>query len=220
METRWAALAAALALGTALASTARAEFPEKPIEVLVPAGPGSATDTNTRLVVNKIAEQGTLPQPMVVVNVTGGGPLAANRTKDATPDGHTIMVYHVGLLGLHAVGKLLDEPWGQIGEQGNLRERVPSLLGHLDPTPSASGCAAYPERVRLSKGTRSCRRRPLGCDHAGSVATTTRSPASTGSNGSRIGRPAGSPTARSSSTRGTHRRACFWSRTAPFACPR
>jgi tripartite-type tricarboxylate transporter receptor subunit TctC len=106
MQTRRAALAAALVIGTALASTARAEFPEKLIEVLVPAGPGSATDTNTRLVVNKIAEQGVLSQPMVVVNVTGGGPLAANRVKDAPPDGHTILVYHVGLLGLNAVGKL------------------------------------------------------------------------------------------------------------------
>lgn len=106
MRTRRAALAAALAAGLALPLAARADFPEKPIEVLVPAGPGSATDTVTRLVVNKVAEQKSLSQPLVVVNVTGGGPLAANRTRDATPDGHTIMVYHVGLIGLATVGKL------------------------------------------------------------------------------------------------------------------
>ena len=106
MRTRRAAIAATLAFGMAVSTAARADFPEKPIEVLVPAGPGSATDTTTRLVVNKIAEQKSLSQPLVVVNVTGGGPLAANRVKDAAPDGYTLMVYHVGLLGLKAVGKL------------------------------------------------------------------------------------------------------------------
>ena len=101
-----ARLAAGLAFGLALAAgPALAEFPEKPIQVIVPAGPGSATDTVTRLVLNKIAEQKSLGQPTVVINVNGG-PIAATRVKDATPDGHEIMVYHIGLIGTKAVGKL------------------------------------------------------------------------------------------------------------------
>lgn len=124
MRTRRAAIAATLALGVALSTwSALADYPEKPIEVLVPAGPGSATDTVTRMVVNKIAEQGTLSQPMVVVNVTGGGPLAANRTKDAAPDGYTIMVYHVGLIGLNTVGKLPfgPEAFASLAQTGSTR---------------------------------------------------------------------------------------------------
>jgi tripartite-type tricarboxylate transporter receptor subunit TctC len=102
---RTKALAAAVALAMAGIAPAAAEFPEKPIQVIVPAGPGSATDTITRLVLNKIAEQKTLGQPTVVVNVNGG-PIAATRVKDATADGHEIMVYHIGLLSTKAVGKL------------------------------------------------------------------------------------------------------------------
>jgi tripartite-type tricarboxylate transporter receptor subunit TctC len=100
--TLWAAIGLAMA---SIAPAAAAQFPEKPIQVIVPAGPGSATDTVTRLVLNKIAEQKTLGQPTVVVNVNGG-PIAASRVKDAAPDGHEIMVYHIGLLSTKAVGKL------------------------------------------------------------------------------------------------------------------
>ena len=102
---RTKALITGIALALAGIAPAAAEFPEKPIQVIVPAGPGSATDTITRLVLNKIAEQKTLGQPTVVVNVNGG-PIAASRVKDATADGHEIMVYHIGLLSTKAVGKL------------------------------------------------------------------------------------------------------------------
>ena len=82
-----------------------AAYPTKPVQVVVPAGPGSATDTITRLVLNKIGEQKSLGQPTVVINVNGG-PIAATRVKDAAPDGHEILVYHIGLLSTQAVGKL------------------------------------------------------------------------------------------------------------------
>lgn len=82
-----------------------AQYPDKPIQVIVPAGPGSATDTITRLVLNKVEEQGSLGQPTVVVNVSGG-PVAATRVKDAAPDGYEILVYHIGLLGSKAVGTI------------------------------------------------------------------------------------------------------------------
>ena len=59
--TRITALAAALALATVGIAPAAAEYPEKPIQVIVPAGPGSATDTITRLVLNKITEQKHVP---------------------------------------------------------------------------------------------------------------------------------------------------------------
>jgi tripartite-type tricarboxylate transporter receptor subunit TctC len=96
---------AGLAAGLLALTPAAAEYPEKPINVVIPAGPGSATDTNTRLVLNEIAEQKSLGQPTVVINVNGG-PIAATRVKDAAPDGYEILVYHIGLMGTKAVGKL------------------------------------------------------------------------------------------------------------------
>ncbi|MEJ1159162.1 Bug family tripartite tricarboxylate transporter substrate binding protein [Prosthecomicrobium sp. N25] len=117
--------AAGIAAGLVLAlsgAPARADFPEKPIQVIVPAGPGSATDTVARLVLNKIAEQKTLGQPTVVINVNGG-PIAATRVKDAAPDGHEILVYHIGLLGTKAVGKLAfgAEAFEAVAQTGSTR---------------------------------------------------------------------------------------------------
>lgn len=119
LRTAQLALAAA---ALAVAGPAAAQFPDKPIQVIVPAGPGSATDTVTRLVLNKIGEQKSLGQPTVVVNVNGG-PIAATRVKDADADGHEILVYHLGLLGTKAVGKLPfgAEAYEPIAQTGSTR---------------------------------------------------------------------------------------------------
>lgn len=92
-------------ISLAAPAAAHAQYPEKPINFVIPAGPGSATDTNARLILNKIEEQGSLGQPAVVINVNGG-PIAATRVKDAAPDGYELLVYHIGLLGTQAVGKI------------------------------------------------------------------------------------------------------------------
>jgi tripartite-type tricarboxylate transporter receptor subunit TctC len=96
-------LALAVALATPQAVSAQT-YPTKPIQVVVPAGPGSATDTVTRLILKKMEEQGSFSRPFVVVNTVG--PLAATRVKDAAADGHELLVYHLGLPGLRAVGRL------------------------------------------------------------------------------------------------------------------
>ena len=87
-------LALAVALATPQAVSAQT-YPTKPIQVVVPAGPGSATDTVTRLILKKMEEQGSFSRPFVVVNTVG--PLAATRVKDAAADGHELLVYHLGL---------------------------------------------------------------------------------------------------------------------------
>lgn len=98
-------LIAGVLFGTLLTMPVMAQYPDKPINIVIPAGPGSATDTNARLVLNKIEEQGSLGQPTVVINVNGG-PLAATRVRGAAADGHELLVYHIGLLGTKAVGKI------------------------------------------------------------------------------------------------------------------
>lgn len=107
------------ALGIAAGGAAQAEYPEKPIQIVVPAGPGSATDTLTRLVLNEIEAMGTLGQPAVVINVQGG-PVAATRVKDAPADGYELLVYHIGLFGSKAAGTIdfgaeVYEPLAQTG---------------------------------------------------------------------------------------------------------
>ncbi|WP_010139746.1 Bug family tripartite tricarboxylate transporter substrate binding protein [Oceanicola sp. S124] len=72
-----------------LATPAFADFPEKPVTVLVGFGAGGGADTLARLI-GKEAEA-ALGQPVVIENVPGGGGVvAATKLMNATPDGYTI----------------------------------------------------------------------------------------------------------------------------------
>jgi tripartite-type tricarboxylate transporter receptor subunit TctC len=83
-------VAAALAL-TVLASAAAAQYPARPVRMLVPNPPGGATDTLGRLFAPKLTER--LGQPVVVENRSGSnGNLATESVGKATPDGHTLLL--------------------------------------------------------------------------------------------------------------------------------
>ncbi len=83
-------LAAPLAL-LLVAFSAAAQYPSRPIRLLVPNPPGGATDTLARLVAPKLSEK--LGQPVVVDNRPGSnGNLASETVARATPDGHTLLL--------------------------------------------------------------------------------------------------------------------------------
>jgi len=89
--TRKAALAtgAALAMSLALAVDARAEFPEKPIEFVIPFGAGGGADIEGRLLAKEMSK--VLGVPLVPVNKKGGGgAVTYTYIKNAKPDGYTI----------------------------------------------------------------------------------------------------------------------------------
>jgi tripartite-type tricarboxylate transporter receptor subunit TctC len=74
-------------LGTSVA----ADYPNKPVQIVVAYPPGGGGDTTARLVVNKVAE--ILGQSVVVVNKPGGnGVIGVNSVKGAPADGYTILV--------------------------------------------------------------------------------------------------------------------------------
>ncbi len=84
-----------LFLAAATAAGAAEKFPTKPIRMLVPFSPGSATDILGRLVGQKMSEN--WGQPVVVDNRPGaGGTIAAQYVLGASPDGHTVMVVSAG----------------------------------------------------------------------------------------------------------------------------
>ena len=64
--------AAGLAVATAVAGgAALAEYPENPVEFIVPWSPGGGSDTLMRIVVNNVEPY--LGQPMPVINMPGVG---------------------------------------------------------------------------------------------------------------------------------------------------
>ena len=79
---------AALALASASLAAA-AEYPEKPVRLIVPFAPGGTTDIIARVVANQI--QTSLGQMMIVENKGGaGGLLGATEIAKAQPDGYTV----------------------------------------------------------------------------------------------------------------------------------
>ena len=87
--TCWKPLLVCAAL--ALASTAQAQtYPTKPIRIVVPFAPGTATDNLVRPLAEPMAA--TLKQPVVLDNRVGAqGRIAAEHVAKSAPDGYTLL---------------------------------------------------------------------------------------------------------------------------------
>jgi len=82
-------LAAIFGFTAALPTTASAEYPDKPITMIIPWSPGGSTDQTAR-VLAKAAEK-YLGQPIVVVNKPGASTtIGMAQLAKAAPDGYTI----------------------------------------------------------------------------------------------------------------------------------
>src|SRR6185436_8234671 len=75
----------------AVAGTAFAQFPSRPIHILVTIPPGGAPDIVARVIGEKISP--SLGQPVVIDNKpAANGNAAAAETARAAPDGHTLLL--------------------------------------------------------------------------------------------------------------------------------
>ena len=74
-----------------VSGAAEAQFPAKPIRVVVPFPAGSATDTITRVLAQSVSQ--SIGQTVVVENKAGAdGAIAAAEVAKAAPDGHTLLM--------------------------------------------------------------------------------------------------------------------------------
>jgi tripartite-type tricarboxylate transporter receptor subunit TctC len=74
-------------------------YPSRPIRLIVPQAPGSASDTIARIVAAELTQQ--VKQQVVVDNRPGGAlTIGMNLTAKATPDGYTIGYAPVGALAI------------------------------------------------------------------------------------------------------------------------
>ena len=77
---------------------ARAEWPSQIIRIVVPFTPGGSTDVLARLIAAKL-EQAIPGKGFVIENRPGaGGMTAAGQVAKSEPDGHTLMMGHIGTL--------------------------------------------------------------------------------------------------------------------------
>lgn len=112
---------------TVLAAQVQAQaFPNRPIRMVVPYGPGASTDATARLVAQKMSEE--LKQPVVVDNRPGaGGMIGSDIVAKSAPDGYTIVL---GTDGTHVGNPLLmkNHPFDPIRDVTPLTMAVKGVL--------------------------------------------------------------------------------------------
>ena len=127
MKRRMVLAAGFAALIGALPAAQAAEFPTKPITLVLGFAPGGPSDVMARILTKKMEE--ILKQPVVIENRAGaGGGIAANAVARAAPDGYTILLATGSSLAINvSLYKNLGydpekdfEPISLIGTQTNL----------------------------------------------------------------------------------------------------
>lgn len=99
------ALAIASAATFGLAGEAAAEYPERPITMVIPYGAGGATDISARTIADPLGK--AVPKPLLMVNRTGaGGATGSVSVKNAKNDGYTMIFARVGS---HSVNPAMKE---------------------------------------------------------------------------------------------------------------
>jgi len=89
-----AAFVAALAAPAAFAAPKSADFPQRPVRLIIPYAPGGATDTSARPLAEGLRQ--LWGQPVIVDNRPGAsGNIALELAANSAPDGHTLFVGNV-----------------------------------------------------------------------------------------------------------------------------
>lgn len=92
-----ASLLVALAIGLAsIPAHAQAPYPNRPIRIVIPFGPGGFADITVRLLAQKLTER-TGAQVVIENRPGAGGIVAASSVLSSPPDGYTLFVFSSGI---------------------------------------------------------------------------------------------------------------------------
>ncbi|QDT44499.1 Tripartite tricarboxylate transporter TctA family protein [Gimesia alba] len=98
------------------------QFPQRPVQVVVPFSAGGGTDLFARIIQKSITENKLLKQPVVIINQPGGSSTIGSRNvKQARADGYKILCNHEGIITSKYSGKVnygpeAFDPIAQTGE--------------------------------------------------------------------------------------------------------
>jgi len=145
------AVFAAVASGLlTFAGWVRAEFPEKPVTLVVPFAAGGPSDKIARDLSDALRKR--LNQTVIVENLGGaGGTLGTAKVATAQPDGYTLLVHHIGFATAPTLYRKL--PYKGIEEFAylGLINEAPSTLVGRNTLPAKNylpSCASGSPRTR------------------------------------------------------------------------
>ena len=133
-----------------LATAAFAEYPEKPVTIVVPFAAGGPTDKVARDLGDVLRQK--LGQPVIIENVGGaGGTLGASKAAKSAPDGYTLLLHHIGMATSPALYRNLPYKTLDDFEYVGLVNEVPmTVVGR--PTLPANNMAELLKWLEQNKG--------------------------------------------------------------------
>src|SRR5256885_9515440 len=171
-------IAALLCIAMAASAAAQENYPSKPVRILVPYGPGGATDIIARIVAQRLTE--SLGETFLVENRPGAnGNIALEAAAKSPPDGYTLFVGNVSTntinenvyarqltikpsRDLAGIAKLIDIPHVVVVNAGFPVNSIAELVAAAKKDPgkinfSSVGMGSYPhldmERFMKASGT-------------------------------------------------------------------
>lgn len=125
------------------AGAAWADYPDKPVTIVVPFAAGGPTDKVARDLAEALRKP--LGATIIIENVGGaGGTLGATKVSKASPDGYTLLLHHIGMSTSPALYRNLQYKTLDDFEYLGLVNEVPMTLIARPSLPATS----YPELLK------------------------------------------------------------------------
>ena len=142
---------AALALPFIGSASAQAQWPNKPVKVIVPFAPGGTTDILGRLMAQKLSEE--LGQQFVIENKAGaGGNIGADMAAKSDADGYTFVI---GTPGPHVINQYIykNQPFDGVKDLAPVIviARVPNLIS-INPNVKANNLKEFIALAKAEPG--------------------------------------------------------------------
>jgi tripartite-type tricarboxylate transporter receptor subunit TctC len=136
-----------IALCSVFSFSAHAEYPDRPIRILVPFTPGGSTDILARMIGQKLTE--AWGQQVIADNRPGAnGVVAAELTAKSNPDGHTLMFVAIG----HAINPILIKTLPYDPDKAFSAVSLTAVLPQILAVHPAVKASTLRELLSLAKG--------------------------------------------------------------------